>query len=305
MGRCRSDALATARQIAEALDAAHEQGIVHRDLKPANIKIRDDGTVKVLDFGLAKYARTRAPRRAPRRWSLADAGRRHPRRIILGTPAYMSPEQARGLPTDKRTDLWAFGCVVYEMLTGRAAFAGATVSDTIVAILERGVDYAALPADSPPGVVRLLRRCLEKDPKHRLHSAADAGIEIDDAVSEASAADDATVGSQVQLSARRAWSIPWVAGMMIVSVVLGIAAWFAPEREQRPVTFVVHPPEGSAFERRSMAPEPALSRDGRQLAFVAPPRYEASHLGPDTWRSQSTGITRVGRSPVSLLVARS
>ena len=174
--------LPIARQIAEALEAAHEQGIIHRDLKPANIKLRPDGTVKVLDFGLAKAlepesasARTCRSHRRSRRPAMTRTG------VILGTAAYMSPEQARGKPVDKRTDIWAFGCVLYEMLTGRSAFAGETISDTIAKILEREPDWQALPASTPARIRDLLRRCLQKDQQRRLHDIADARIEIEEA----------------------------------------------------------------------------------------------------------------------------
>jgi serine/threonine protein kinase len=178
------DALPVARQIAEALETAHDQGIIHRDLKPANIKIREDGTVKVLDFGLAKAFQpmagigvdvTASPTMT--RPSMTQMG------MILGTAAYMSPEQARGAVVDKRTDIWAFGCVLYEMLTGRRAYAGDDIADdTLGFIITKEPDWNALPANTPAAVQRLLRRCLHKDRKRRLADIADARLEIDDAV---------------------------------------------------------------------------------------------------------------------------
>ena len=173
-----AEALRIGGQIAEALEGAHEKGVIHRDLKP-NIKLSHDGHVKVLDFGLAKAFSSDGSggdlSQAPTITATQlQAG------AIVGTPAYMSPEQARGQAIDKRSDIWGFGCVLYEMLTGRAVFPRETITDTFAAILEREPEWGALPANTPAGIRQLLRRCLDKDPKRRLHDIADARIEIED-----------------------------------------------------------------------------------------------------------------------------
>jgi serine/threonine protein kinase len=176
------EALPIAKQIAEALEAAHEQGIMHRDLKPANIKIRPDGTVKVLDFGLAKamgpVGSTPNMSQSPTITTpaMTQAG------MILGTAAYMSPEQAKGRLADKRSDVWAFGCVLYEMLTGKRAFEGDDVSDTLAAVLRGEPDWGALPADTPTPIGKLLRGCLQKDRRERVPDIAVARLEIKEAL---------------------------------------------------------------------------------------------------------------------------
>src|SRR5712692_3072752 len=172
--------LTIADQIADALEAAHRKGIIHRDLKPANITVMADGTVKVLDFGLAKALVGEAPGADLSQVStvIVDETREG---TVAGTPAYMSPEQARGQSVDKGTDIWAFGCVLYEMLVGRSLFGRKTIPDTIAAVLEQEPDWSTLPASTPLALQRLLRRCLQRDPRRRLHDIADARLEIEDA----------------------------------------------------------------------------------------------------------------------------
>src|SRR5215831_18560668 len=175
-----AEALPIAQQIAEALEAAHERGIVHRDIKPTNIGFTRDGLVKLLDFGLAKITVLEAGSdEAALQAPTVSMSATH-RGLIVGTVAYMSPEQARGQAIDRRTDIWAFGCVLFEMLTGRVPFSGETRSDTMAAILERDVPWEQLPPAIPANIRQLLRRCLEKDPKRRLRNIGDAGLELDE-----------------------------------------------------------------------------------------------------------------------------
>jgi serine/threonine protein kinase len=216
------DALSIARQITDALEAAHEQGIVHRDLKPANVKVRSDGVVKVLDFGLAKAMSGNVGSgsdivNSPTLTSPAvtRAG------VILGTAAYMAPEQARGRPVDRRADIWAFGGILYEMLTRRRPFAGDDVSMTLAAVLKEPVDFDALPRETPPSILRLLRRCLEKDPRKRLSSIADARLDLDEADRERGGDSTApALAAPAPWRVRLVWAIAGASLAAILSVVV-------------------------------------------------------------------------------------
>ena len=185
------EALPIAKQIAEALEAAHEAGVIHRDLKPANVKVKSDGMVKVLDFGLARALEGDAGNDPSESPTMTAAATRMG--VIMGTAAYMSPEQAKGKVVDKRADVWAFGCVFYEMLTARRAFPGDGVSEILASVLAREPDDAALPGDVPPGLRKLLRRCLEKEPKRRLRDIGDGLAEIEEASRPPSSAPAAAV----------------------------------------------------------------------------------------------------------------
>jgi serine/threonine-protein kinase len=229
------EVLGIARQIAEALEAAHEQGIIHRELKPANIKLTRDGVVKVLDFGLAKLTLPDSGVGTPAP-SSAAAGMTGAR-VLLGTPAYMSPEQARGNAADKRADIWGFGCVLFEMLTGERVFGGDEIADVLARVLEREPDWAALPGTTPPAVKRLLQRCLDKDLKRRLHDIADARIEIEDLLSSASRTpSETTVVDPQRRPVHQPWSLAALASLLAL-VTVGALTWYvrtAPQTQTTP-----------------------------------------------------------------------
>jgi Tol biopolymer transport system component len=256
------EVLSLASQIVDALEAAHERGIVHRDLKPSNIKLRPDGTIKVLDFGLAKALQPDG-----HGVDMSAATVTADTVAVLGTPCYMSPEQARGQAIDRRTDIWAFGCVLYEMLAGRRAFAGPSSSDIIASVLEREPDYDALPPDTPPLMRRLLRRCLEKELRLRLRDIADARIDLEDA-GEPPAPTHTVASRSIRARVTRYALVAIVAGIVVVTGLLA-ARWM--RSPAAPRQFVLLPPEGAAFGGGPADRTPAfsLSPDGTRVAFIA------------------------------------
>ena len=263
------EALPIAKQIAEALEAAHEQGIIHRDLKPANVKVRPDGTVKVLDFGLAKALEptgamspgmSQAPTITTPAMTMAG--------MILGTAAYMSPEQAKGKTVDKRSDVWAFGAVLYEMLAGKRAFDAEDVSETLAAVLMREPDWAALPATTPPTVTAVLRRCLQRDRKQRVRDIGDVALALEGAFETGAAQAAASVVVPQPVYWRRALPVA-LAASLVTAVVVGLVAWSLwPSASPLVVTRSDYDlPEGQQFRttERSVL---ALSPDGRAFVYT-------------------------------------
>jgi serine/threonine-protein kinase len=267
-----AEALPITRQIASALEAAHEQGIIHRDLKPANIKIADDGTVKVLDFGLAKAltpdpsGTTHGSPSTMTSPAMTELG------MILGTAAYMAPEQAKGKPVDRRADLWALGVVLFEMLTGKALYRGETVTETIAHVITQPPAWDMLPASTPASVRRLLRRCLEKDPRNRMQSAGDVRIEIDELMSAAetpgSASGLALPGAAAPGHRRWLRALPWgIAAALLVALL--VALWPRSEETARPLyldTQITTTDDLSITENDGAIA--VLSPDGMTLVYV-------------------------------------
>jgi eukaryotic-like serine/threonine-protein kinase len=279
-----NETLRIAKQICEALEYAHERGIVHRDLKPANVKVTNDDAVKVLDFGLAKAIEGDAASidisTSPTMSRMATlAG------VLLGTAAYMSPEQAKGKSVDRRADIWAFGCVLYEMLTGKMAFSGETVTDTLAAVIMKDPDWSLLPPATPIRVRVLLQRCLQKDPKQRLQAIGDARISLDDVLS--GAADPALAGSPRVIAPLWRRALPWAVAVLLFVLLAPPLAFLyfreAPHAAAEPVRFEISPPA------RVTATFFAISPDGRQLAFAA---------------AGSDGVTSLWIRPLGSLDAR-
>ena len=275
------EALAIGKQIAEALEAAHEQGIIHRDLKPANVKVRPDGTVKVLDFGLAKALEPTSARGidATASPTITSPAMMTGVGVLLGTAAYMSPEQARGRPVDRRADIWAFGCVLYEMVAGVRPFAGEDTTETIAAIVRAEPDWSRLPRGIPESIRRALRRCLEKDPRRRIADIRDARLEIDDAPRG-----DSVVSSAPSTSRQRERFL-WSASLITMAIVTGALFW-QQQRTPAPAAREIHaeilaPPTSDPLSV-------ALSPNGTNILFVA-----SANGIPQLWlHSLETGLER-------------
>jgi len=255
------EALPMMKQVAEALEYAHDHGVIHRDLKPANIKVKADGTVKVLDFGLAKALQDEQTevdlRNSPTLSAVATM-----QGVILGTAGYMSPEQAKGKAVDRRADIWAFGVVLVELLTGKTLYVGETPAETLAAVMMKDPTLSALPASTPPAIHNLLRRCLDKDPRQRLQHIGEARIILADVLSGAAPAEPLAATSKSR--ERVAWAVATIAAA--AGLVLAVGHFREPVEAKRVIKLSVLPPDKAVFNPRSI---PALSPDGQRLVFVA------------------------------------
>ena len=266
------ESLAICRQIAEALDAAHDKGIIHRDLKPANIKITPDSKVKVLDFGLGKLSERDGVAATLSQSPTLMTARASIEGVILGTAAYMSPEQTRGREIDRRSDIWSFGCVVFELLTGKQAFEGETVSDLFASILRGEPDWSALPPTIAESVRVLLKRCLQKDVRRRLQHIGEARIAMEDAAVPITATPAPPVASIAPRRPPKLWMIGAATlALSLIGLTVFLTSHYRPIPEMRVVQFDVAPPPGGAFEQGAgvIFTVPTISPDGRYLAFTA------------------------------------